>query len=592
MSMSDPSEHESAWFPEITRRLVELNASTITGRQKGTGFESELDHEIHSLEHATIQLKRLRNAQRPLLRLPPEVLGAITEYLLDEWPAFERPREDDDEAIAEDSDVDVDDYVYQPKNTVKRLLLGWILLTHACHTLRELLLSRHAFWARIVTQSEKGRDTILARCGETPLDLTVDSPRFYALNLARQALEFIFKHLDRAHTIRVNTSAQDSVAFFDPAKLLQNSMPHLTSLYISLTHNFKRIPLLSPEVLELPTLDAPRLTRLQLTNFLLPFVPNGLVKLTLRFHHRFDSISTEYFLDVLHRSERLESLTVEHCLPLLPAAEPTSPPLLPRLQAANFTDAPRQVISAWLYIRAHRPSVCFVLELDEGFKRPSPDDPPVPAPLQGNIDGTIAGLSIHDRDHTYSYGCHDYWEDGIDGIEEYDLSFFASQEGATLRDWRYGRGDDMFRSGFKRRLTTSFKRATKTTPFAVMNVLTSVIDFSALTTLSLHTGALNPPTAQWIDVLRPMAQLHTMFLRSGTKSVTKALTPSPSDEPILPRLRLLWIHALVLIKGPTTESVPHDGLATYTRTFQARTKHGVPLQHLRIDRLQMEKEIG
>ncbi|KZV76287.1 hypothetical protein PENSPDRAFT_747748 [Peniophora sp. CONT] len=589
--MSDPS-HESAWFPEITRRLIDLNTPMITGRPlRDSSFDSELDHEIRSLEHATVQLKRLRNAQKPLLRLPPEVLASIAECLLDEWPAFESP---DNEGTTE-YDSDADDIVYRPNpHADKRLLLGWVLLSHVCHTLRDMLLSRHVFWAGIVCKSVKARDVILERCGDTPLDLAVDSPRFYHLQRAREALQFIFEHLARAHTIRVNTSSQNSVAFFDPAKLLQNAMPHLTKLYISLSYDSKRVRLLGPEVLELPTLDAPQLTRLHLTNFLVPFSPSNLVKLTLEFHERYNSISADYIMGVLRRSDRLESLTVENCLPMLPAPEAASHAQLPRLQSVFLTDESRHVIACWMYIRAYRPSACFILEFDDVRTRPHTNDAAIPAPLQGNVPGPITGLCIHDREHSSSFG-HDYWDDELDSMSEYDLSFFASREGATFRDWRYGRGNDVFRSGFDRRLSTTFKRFSKTSPFAVLSGLAPVIDLGALTTLSLDTAALNFSSEQWTDVLRPMIELQTLFLRSGTKSIAKALTPASKTTdpgPLLPRLHLLWLHALVFAKGTTAEDVPHQGLATYTRMLQARTRRGVSVQHLRIDKLQMEPDMA
>ncbi|KZV76286.1 hypothetical protein PENSPDRAFT_747747 [Peniophora sp. CONT] len=586
--MGDPSR-ESLWFPEVTRRLVELNASTITGRPRGACFDSELAHEIRSLEHATILLKRLQNAQKPLLRLPPEVLASITEYLLDEWPAFELP-------------ADAGKWVYNHKmegnvfrfnpHADKRLLLGWILLGHVCHSLRGMLLSRQTFWSGIVCKSALARDVLLERCGDTPLNFTVDGPRFSDYKRAKGALQFIFEHLDRAHTIHVNTDCQHSIALFDSAKLLPKSMPHLTKLHICVEYEIKRVRLLNPDV---PSLDAPQLTDLHLNNFIVPFSPSNLVNLTLKYRERYDALSADYFMDILRRSERLESLTVEKCLPLLPTAKPTSPAQLPKLQSVSFIDEPQQVTAAWMYIHAYQPTARFVLELDWGKTRPSPNDPAIPVPLQGNIQDSIAGLCIHDRSDSSPYGRHYYWDDapnlGIMG--EYDLSFFASREGATLCDWRDGRGDDAFKSGFERSLSTTFKRRCKTTPIAVLNNLIPVIDFGALTTLSLETAILNPPFEQWVEVLRPMIALHTLLLRAGTKSIVQALTPSPETadpDPLLPSLCLLWLRTLMFDKNVTAEDMPHDGLTTYTQMLESRARCGVPVQHLRIVKLEMESD--
>ncbi|KZV76280.1 hypothetical protein PENSPDRAFT_541246, partial [Peniophora sp. CONT] len=105
----------------------------------GPKLEKKIDREMDGLEEALRQLRATRNACQPLLRLPPEVLGEISDIL----------------AIRGES----------------TLRLGWVLLGHICGKLRNVLLSRAHLWADNICAITRTFEDAISYCRELPLSV-------------------------------------------------------------------------------------------------------------------------------------------------------------------------------------------------------------------------------------------------------------------------------------------------------------------------------------------------------------------------------------------------------------------------------------
>ncbi|KZV76285.1 hypothetical protein PENSPDRAFT_747746 [Peniophora sp. CONT] len=605
---------QSSWFPEVTRRIADLRESITTGRLTGGDLDEQIQVELQSFENAATYLKRLRNAQRPLLRLPPETLACIAEALVNVWPAFNP------------NDYGYDVYGEEIVRHDPRLYLGWILFGHVCSLLRDSLLSRRAIWADIVCRHSKARDSILQRSRGAPLSLTVLRTSG-SEDDKKLSLDFVLERLAQARTVLLDRKVYDYDRL-DPALFLQQEMPYLTDMRIALDRNARDLPrrLYAPEVLELPNMIAPRLSNLYLKNFLVPFPAACLRHLTLSFDLQARTelrFSAKYFVNLLQTCTVLETLVVENCLPLLSPTDAAAGAQLSALRHVILRDEANLVSLAWDYLRAQRPMVCFDLHYD--FPRAPASDSPsnllVPVSFSGKVQSSISGLSFEgDGDNRHSIP---RWDHGKNLVNCYALSFFVLRD-ITSGDQSPNRseggiedvdvtescdkhvqrpGQQLLKREFEQRLSTRFnfpRSDRERAPSQVLNSLASVLDFSSLTVLDLDTVALNPP-AQWERVLRPLVNVHSLFLRSGTESIIKVLTPSTDAAdadfdfeagPVLPRLGLLSLSYFNLCGGASVDVDPLKGVTALTRMLQARGQRDAALHCLRIDTIYMDEAVA
>ncbi|VDC03619.1 unnamed protein product [Peniophora sp. CBMAI 1063] len=584
----DSAVQKSNWFPDVARRVVELTASILP---RDVDFQSELQRETLFLEHAITQLKRVQNAQRPLVRLPPEVLVMITEILTDEWPAFGPAHH---RIVDSDSDSEEEERITARNDTSsdKRQYLGWILFGHVCSSLRNTLLGRPVFWAKVVSKNLRARETILQRCGETPLHLIANTG--YNATRYQSELDFISKHMPRAHTIDVELIASSAVNnVFSPAILAQRAMPHLVKLRVRSRSDETSI-LIARDTLDLPAFEAPHLRDLSFENVMVPFPTSNLVHLQITFSSRYAGhLPSEYIADLTEHLNALETLSLGRCLSIMTPAHPAKQPRLPRLSFVTLKDQAAPAKSVWVYLRALRPSACFTIDITFNPARDRHGDA-VPISLQGSIDADVAGLCIFthgDPPLEPAYWDEEPPESGDDRDDEYHISFFAPRNGAVLHDYRAKRGEDVFRTNFDRRLEVIFDCLEDELPCDVVNGLAPSLDFGAITTLSLSIDGLNDPK-EWSRTLRPFVNVETLVLKRGYKAIVLALTPSFGEtgiNPLLPRLRFLWISRLTFRAAQTAQS---DGITAYASMLEWRTQDGAALQHLRVDALHMDKSLA
>ncbi|KZV74853.1 hypothetical protein PENSPDRAFT_153193 [Peniophora sp. CONT] len=148
------------WHPDISARMQQSRDAMRSGRV-GMDFRASLLDESRRLAHASRELRRLCNDSVPLLRMPPEIIDYIIDYLVVDWSPFGTTK--------------IDQHGL-PLDVCAVVSLGWITLGHVCHRFRGVLLGRRQLWASTVCSipSSRAREQILSRCGDEPLDLRAD----------------------------------------------------------------------------------------------------------------------------------------------------------------------------------------------------------------------------------------------------------------------------------------------------------------------------------------------------------------------------------------------------------------------------------
>ncbi|KAI0315348.1 hypothetical protein OF83DRAFT_1173906 [Amylostereum chailletii] len=176
-----------------------------------------------------------RNASRPLLRLPIEIIATVLSLLADIHPAV------------------------RYTGPGSRSKLGWIGVTHVCQRLRNVVLAMPLLWARHVSYFPQpaARQTILERARDVPLDLYV------GWHSGAPEKAFALLHAKRARAL----------ISLNGGPMAGQSMPVLETLFLDRIGKFQRITA--------PPLVAPRLRKLVFRNVIVRWTAADLRSLAI-----------------------------------------------------------------------------------------------------------------------------------------------------------------------------------------------------------------------------------------------------------------------------------------------------------------------
>jgi hypothetical protein len=529
---------------------------------------------VDSLQDISVYLKKRLNACAPLLRLPPEVLCEIATALAFTWPAA----------------------VGCPYNRLPRHIgapspLGWVTLSHVCHLLRQVLLGHRALWAGSVGSLEsEAQMQCLSRAGCCPLLL--DVARKYDLDQSfivfQERFPLAMQNVSNARQIRLFDGAQwyDSCKEMCPAVLLGRDLPFLEVLDVS----FVGGKLSVSDFFELPPMRAPRLQRLRLRGYYVPFNGSALTHLVLRFGPcamvRHTLPSPSQFLDMLRPCARLQTLILVLCIPNITRAnEPTILlAYLTRLQVYS-------TISRGLALCSH-----LVFPAVQAFEFVSDDPFPDLDTTRPELQTTK--LTIHELEPLLYRVCRfpiqnlTVSRQGIEfepvdpgGVREVNMNHVVYPP-STVRP----------------------SQAAVCLHFRSASCFGSEFIRSALALdLGAHLQSLNLKVGDKEDwyraVLRPFVSLRTLHipqLDAGppplSSELWSALTVSTSDiTPLLPGLRRLWIYTFVLVEDTAAEEdrLPcSSASAAFLQMLASRKAAGVALERLDIDMLIIKEDLA
>lgn len=278
--------------------------------------------------------------------MPPEILGEILTIVSHADPPHARAL---DNRGPQSSEARREDEAAH---------LGWIKLGHVCRRLREQLLSLRALWAAIafsLPRLETAKE-IRQRAGDVPLVICLNNGYHTPVTIAESAK----KHFKRARIITIGDAVPQLSSYFwhfSPKDLKDQSFPFLEELTLKMMERSGASQvLIKPEVYSLPPINAPRLRRLALQDYFIPFHPGNLTsfELVYLFHHSDDALPTPaQFWDLLHGCHHLRRLSLEACIPeiTLTANEPSDAVQFRHLEELRISDTIDRARALWSHFR-------------------------------------------------------------------------------------------------------------------------------------------------------------------------------------------------------------------------------------------------
>ncbi|KZV74845.1 hypothetical protein PENSPDRAFT_748949 [Peniophora sp. CONT] len=548
-------------FPDVALRLKEFKDIASTNRANPHLWD-KISSDATYLEAALLEFRSLQNSCVAILRMPPEVLAQITDYLVKIWPAR------------------LGRYIKRSGD------LGWITLSHICRQLREVLLGKHELWAQIIYTFPRARDLMLVRAGDLPVSL-----RLSHATLTSEDIDFVFQHLGKARVVEIDVSlcnSDDTTWILEPAMFSQKMLPALEELTLYMDDREEQLDLLTSDVWELPPSTTPRLRTLYLHCMAVPFNPATLTKLTLHFDETPPYLYTPaHFLDLLRQCTLLQEIELTYAVPSYPlklnGGHPVELPALSHLQIGDDVDV---CIGFWNHISV--PSSCTaVLHLHQ-IQDHYPDFCShlhvIPARLKGPaFEAPIVGLSVWDAGDADS-------ADEETMIDDVAACWLVFDLGMVNPSWT-----GVFKHNYKERMSLYMYSIETTEPHFVKLLAQAlkVVDAGQIQILEIGSKQAHN-MGQWSRALTPFNNLHTLYLENMPRTpLLLSLAPTAPERQdftsiILPGLRFLWLDKLDLSESDKEEASPVPDRVQFIRTFLSRKQQGFPVQHLRIGELRMD----
>lgn len=560
---------QETFLPHVLFNVDSIRA-TIATRGADTHLRSMIDNDILRLEDATLQLKRQRNSCTPILRLPPEVLAKIAERLIVIWPAKSRPAH---------------------PSVTDQFSLGWVRLSHVCSGLRSVLLNCRHIWARNISDIPLQPEAVLARCGDTPLDLTLRSTS------TQDITAFALKHLARARRIDFQEDSlqiQNGVLVgrfspaIKPSLFSQSTFPHLESLTLSTRANDASTTRPDGD-LNLPSMIAPHLRFLSLFDFMIPFRPDTLTSLTLEFC-RMRPLSNQGLFNLLRRCVRLEELTLTTYeeVQSVDQEKPGDLIMLPRLKQIDITDSSDMCMGLLLSLSAP-------LLVETSIYVPSVPESQlllsVMLPYLQTATSGVTGISLFD-----------YTSCKFDGTEERGhttLVFYVLHHGGTApRAWT-----GPFARDHRPKLSIEFTTMDISPPHFrdSLDAAANLMDCTRITTVEIGCFYEYAPAA-WSASLARFSHVRTLFLNGPQHirtllSLVVSVSPQGESVVIMPLLRTIWLSELSVQSSDVRAHISDVfeehviGYRQFLDIFSSRARVGCPIECLRIDQLNIKPDI-
>ncbi|KZV76277.1 hypothetical protein PENSPDRAFT_446922 [Peniophora sp. CONT] len=577
-------------FQETSALIRKANDAIAVGTLP-LELEQSIDREILELEEAARLLRATRNAGRPLLRLPSETLGEISEALSLAWPAmsgFTNPSTRHEAAVGDRRPL--------------RLELGWVLLGHVCHRLRSVLLSRIDIWANNICSISHLPETVFSYCGNAPIRIDVSRYNRAEDDVPPHAfIEFVAKHSGDSRTISIDESGfnfeASILANLNPAVFSTLSFPHLTHLSLRslIKPRERNSPGLSSDILELPNMISPNLRSLHLKDYMLPsFNTSALTSLVLEFSQPTYLLSPSVLLGVLDRCPQLIYLTLHKCIPILPQKAPGDHSTLASLETVDLMDSYRRCLGLLPHLvtpTSTRYRITFE-EIHAELRGASAYLDMLAKCLQTKIDpSTITGVKIYEGLHG-RFSLHT----PVPLIEYNSMSENTRRSPLSASN------------GYRKQILCSFVE-NKPRLAEVVSSLSNVMDYNAIETLQIGLAVQGSyDDAFWTAILSRFPNVTTlcytdMWWACGPSlnalKTTKPWRQQTEDDVTLPRLRFIWVDILDLREHQNNGAPGFIDFITWSQflhILSSRQQAKKQIEHLRIDimivrnRLQARRE--
>lgn len=504
-----------------------------------------------------ISLLRTLNLNVPFLRLPEELLREIASEVAEIWSLELR------------------------RCSCSRLYghrrLGWVLLGHVCHTLRDMLLKHATLWAKSVSVVPLAQPDILLRAKAAP-------PTF-VLNCEPSCPQYVLRvgltsrYLSLAKSIDICWHPHENYYPFSPDVFSAREFRSLETLSVFL---IQRGVLISEPVdphihlaWELPPMRAPRLRTLSIRAAALPFEPSTLTSLTLEYATMFPSAS--FFLDMLRKCVNLQILSLSESIPeeLVFATKPSiSLPCLSQLTIDDDTD-PLLVLVSHLSIPA---------TAQRTFKLQT-----VPPDAVVRAARYLAVLGLE-------------FPAGVDGIgiwhgecNNFELRYVNKSLSAQPQPDT----SELFEQGFSTAMLISAEKLEdelfelkSTIILASQAVPSKFVKYLDLVQSNIGSTATfhDYDEQDWEQMLSPFINVHTLRHDDIPPSILPALTMlSSAPTPLLPSLRHLHIGCLDLRFTSPSETSGCPTTFELAQLLDSRKQAGIPLTHLTIEYMVIDK---
>ncbi|KZV76278.1 hypothetical protein PENSPDRAFT_747740 [Peniophora sp. CONT] len=558
---------KAAWFPAISTHIRQTNDTIASGRHSSL-LEKRLDEEISELEGAALQLRATRNACRPLLRLPPEIIGEIVELLAAIWPACSgclpsKPTS------------------HHTEERALGLQLGWVLFGHICRLLRSTLLARNDIWARNICSISRSPASVLLYCALAPFHIDLSNyNRIGGPGPPRQCVDFIVEHMRSSRVIMIQEggwgNSEAIFAYLDPALFSAAHFTHLTQLKLHLSaYPRDEIVTLTDDIFLLPEMVAPNLRSLSLRNYIIPFNPFTLTGLELDFDYPTYLLSPGVLMDIIRRCHRLRSLKLKNCIPMLSTDAP-GPVFIASLEEVHLTDIIGRCIGLLTHLtsptstRYHVECLHVATEYQSfSFFRD------IAQTLRTKTSTSLTGLQIK--------------------LEIYSCTFTLYELGKP-QDLEY-REVNPFCEDYREHIHYHLTAVDGPQLSNMLYALSEVVSFAAIETLQI-TAAFHDTynTMCWATALARFPNLGTLYLSNmPCTPALFALEPRESVQEVVqydvavPRLRYLWLDILDVRDTKDEVGMTGPDRSQFWRMLSSRLRAGKQLEHLRIDTLVIEE---
>ncbi|KAI0321630.1 hypothetical protein OF83DRAFT_1080802 [Amylostereum chailletii] len=516
----------------LTQRIQNIDQVLSTGRDCA-GIGAEIDSTIQSLSLIAAQLLKRRNACSPLFRLPPKILREIVSLVaLQDRPQFFPLLQ----SHAKKSP-------FPSTNT-----LGWISLTHICHSFRALILDDRAAWASVVVLVPKGHDELLLRAVDTPLTIALDTTSY---KLPKTTIDFVISNLHRARIFELKERPSKRALWTATVleKIARAATNGLERLVVDMTQRWEGEWAFTqrewPERYHLPFLHAPRLLHLSLRNSYIPTLAPCLTYLELAREGPVidDTLPpADALFATLRGSPQLRVLRLINTIPVLTDLHDAaiSFPLLTEL---SLSGSRTRCVALWSHlVLPTLTNLCFHIDYIDDLERNMRHDDgtslgPIHDSLRYPFLQNLAQRIADDAASAAQPIIGLYIEECLDRLH---ICLCASEADKPEGD-RYRVGP--FGHGFVSRLDISYDRWDTTDPkFNFDNTLECVA--AVLRLSQIETLGLESTLSVRHDIFSQFTAVRTLVLRSMSdfKLLGDSLPTGVMPFPALCTLRLAYIH--------------------------------------------------
>lgn len=282
--ISSLTDVESSLVIQFDREIRSVVSADNHVQDNSTDTGHVLSMASAQLDELSRLIKYCSNKRRPIIKLPPECICAVVT-------AMELPR-----------------WRY---HSVASNSLGWIVLSHVCSRLREIIVGSRYLWARCAfALNPRACPEIIERAGKVPLHVRVNG------SVSADVAYLARCHLLNAATISLDSSAlQQKISGciwpFTARDARNITFPSLRELSLWFSH---RDEVTADDFLQPPAIS-PMLRSVTFRRIYIPVALENLEVFRLILTTRDATPTAAVFLDLMRRLSNVRSMTLIRCLP-------------------------------------------------------------------------------------------------------------------------------------------------------------------------------------------------------------------------------------------------------------------------------------